>query len=144
MFASILTLCIGNICRSPIAQCLLQAQTRQHGIRVESAGIRALEGRPADPQVVALMKQRGFDVSTHRARQVTQGMVTEANLILVMETTQRFTVEDHFPWARGKIYSLGHWDGFEIPDPYGQAADVFETVTELIVRGVRQWAPRLV
>lgn len=143
MFRCVLTVCTGNICRSPIAQYLLQARTKKHRTTVESAGLRALQRHPADPQAVMLMKQRGFDISTHRGRQLTNEMLREAELILVMETAQRLALEDKAPWARGKIYTLGHWDEFDIPDPYGKPLAIFESVTELIDRSVAQWEAKL-
>ena len=135
--------CTGNICRSPIAQYLLQMRTKKHPTKVESAGLRALEGHPADSQAVMLMKQRGVDISTHRGRQLTNNMLREAELVLVMETAQRLALEYKAPWARGKIYTLGHWEEFEVPDPYGKPLAIFESVTELIDRGVAQWASKL-
>lgn len=143
MFRCVLTVCTGNICRSPIAQYLLQARTTKHRTTVKSAGLRALEQHPADPQAVMLMKQRGFDISTHRGRQLTNKMLREAELVLVMETAQRLALEDRALWARGKIYTLGHWENFEIPDPYGKPITIFERVTQLIDRGVAQWASKL-
>lgn len=144
MFKCVLTVCTGNICRSPIAQYLLQARTKKHRTTtVESAGLRALQGHSVDPQAVMLMKQRGFDISTHRGRQLTNTMLREAELILVMETAQRLALEERAPWARGKIYTLGHWQGFDVPDPYGKSLAIFESVTELIDRGVTQWAAKL-
>jgi protein-tyrosine phosphatase len=144
MFGHILMVCTGNICRSPIAQYLLQAQIKAQHTKVRSAGLKALEGHPADPQAVILMKHRGFDLSTHRGKQLTHRMLQEVPLILVMETTQRLALEATAPWTRGKIYTLGYWEAFEIPDPYRKPPSVFETVTALIERGVAQWAQKLI
>jgi len=64
----ILTLCIGNICRSPLAQGLLAQQLPGH--TVWSAGLGALVGEPADPMSVQIAAEHGLDISAHRAQQV--------------------------------------------------------------------------
>src|SRR6266542_2985353 len=72
MFENVLIVCVGNICRSPMAEGLLRARFVGHRrARIESAGLAALEGRPADPIAVELLAERGIDISAHRARQLT-------------------------------------------------------------------------
>src|SRR4051795_10625813 len=70
VFDRVLMVCTGNICRSPMAQVLLEQALRKRGfdVRVESAGLGALVGRGADPMAMQLMEKRGLDLKTHRAR----------------------------------------------------------------------------
>jgi protein-tyrosine phosphatase len=73
MLNRILVVCIGNICRSPMAESLLAQRLsgRSPDIWVGSAGLAALVGRPADPIAQTLMQERGLAISDHRARQIT-------------------------------------------------------------------------
>jgi protein-tyrosine-phosphatase len=87
MFDKVLVVCVGNICRSPMAEALLRARLgHRPRFDVSSAGISALVGHPADEQAVALMKERGIDIGPHRARQLTPQLAAGADLILVMES----------------------------------------------------------
>ncbi len=68
MIRHILVVCVGNICRSPMAEALLRDALRgQEDITVESAGLGALVGYPADKHAVELMKERSIDITAHRA-----------------------------------------------------------------------------
>jgi len=137
----ILVLCIGNICRSPMAEQLLARELP--GQRIWSAGLSALVGEPADPLAVEVAQAHGLDLSAHRAQQFTTQMCQSADLILVMERNQQSSVEKHHPCARGKVFRLGHIGNFEITDPYRLPRPAFEAAYELIARGVADWAPRI-
>lgn len=141
MFRSVLTVCIGNICRSPIAEGLLRAQCRAagHDVRVESAGIQALTGFPADPLAVELLRERGIDISGHVARQLTFEILREFDLVLVMESYHQQRIEQLAPLARGRVFTLGHWGRFEIADPYMRPREAFEEALRLIDQGVASW-----
>ena len=92
---SILFICIGNICRSPMAEGLLK-QARPD-LAVLSAGINAAVGEPADPLSVALMQEHGIDISEHRARSVAGWMTNEADVILTMDVAQKRFIEIKYP-----------------------------------------------
>lgn len=130
--------CIGNICRSPMAEALLRRDlaASHPNVRVESAGLHALVGHPADPIAVELMKERGVELEAHRARQLTPPMVREADLILVMDGRQQKAIEEMYPPARGKVHRLGKWQDADIPDPYRQPREAFVNALTLIERGL--------
>ena len=138
MFSTILTVCTGNICRSPMAEAVLADRLRRRGVAavVQSAGIAALVGHPADAIAVALMAERGLDISGHRARQLTPGLIRSFELILVMEKGQQRAVEAILPSARGRVQCLGHWGGFDVEDPYRHGRPAFERSLVLIERGL--------
>ncbi|MBP6133345.1 MAG: low molecular weight phosphotyrosine protein phosphatase, partial [Thauera sp.] len=73
MFDKILTLCTGNICRSPLAEFLLRDRLAARGraATVASAGIGALVGHPADETTQRVALRHGIDLSPHVARQLT-------------------------------------------------------------------------
>lgn len=147
MFNSLLIVCTGNICRSPVAEYLfrqrLEGSARWNG-RVVSAGIDALEDQGADATVLGMMRARGIDLAPHRARQLTPEDLRQADLVLVMETHQREAILDLDPTARGKTFLLGHWINAEIPDPYRRGDDAHRTAIELIVAASEPWLDRLI
>jgi low molecular weight protein-tyrosine phosphatase len=138
MFTRILVVCVGNICRSPMAAALLAHRLagRVEGVAVSSAGIAALVGQPADPIAVELMRRRGLDISSHRARQVTEQLVMDADMAIAMEQGHVKAIESAFPRARGRVHRIGRWGGFDVPDPHRRPAVAFERALELIERGV--------
>ena len=141
----ILILCEGNHCRGPMAEALLRSLLPP-GIRVESAGLEALEGKPADEEARRLMAAQGLDISAHRGRQLTEEMALKADLILVMDLPQKAWCERMMPSTVGRIFLLGHWrpaPGREIEDPYGMGPSAFQAACESIRESVADWLPRL-
>ncbi|WP_233882886.1 low molecular weight protein-tyrosine-phosphatase [Paraburkholderia flagellata] len=141
MISSILVLCVGNVCRSPIAEGILRE--RLPTLHVESAGIGALVGSAAEPHAVLLMAERGIDISSHRARQVSTSLCKEADLILVMDRQQQYIVEQNYTFACGRIYRIGQFADFDVPDPYQGTREQFASCTELIEGGVSEWIDRI-
>ena len=137
----ILTVCVGNICRSPIAEGLLKREFPDKTIW--SAGLGALTGSPADPLSVEVAAARGLDVSAHRAQQLASWMCQAADLIFVMEQFQKTELEQQYPLVRGKVFRLGELGKFDIADPYRQPIAAFDTAYEAIALGVANWAPRI-
>lgn len=101
----ILTVCTGNICRSPAAELLLQAGLGP-SVLVGSAGTGALVGRPVDPSMAALLQRDGVSVDGFAARQLTEAQVREADLILAMSLEHRARVVDLAPSAVRRTFTL--------------------------------------
>ena len=137
----IMTLCIGNICRSPLAQVLLARELPTH--QIWSAGLTALVGSPADPTSVQIAQEQGLDLSAHRAQQVSSYMCQQAELILVMEQSHKAQLEQLYPQVRGKVFRLGQFGQFEIEDPYRQPREAFDTAYQGIAQGVADWLTRI-
>ncbi|RST54715.1 low molecular weight protein-tyrosine-phosphatase [Variovorax sp. DXTD-1] len=138
---SILTVCIGNICRSPMAAGLLAAGLPH--LRVVSAGTGALVGKPADAMAQRLMQQRGIDISAHVAQQVSQLLCRQADLILVMDMEQRRYLEATYPFVRGKVFRIAEAAKQDVPDPYRKDEAAFEHALALIDVGARTWIDRI-
>jgi protein-tyrosine phosphatase len=138
---SILVICEGNICRSPMAEGVLAAALPE--TRVISAGLNALVGSPADRAAVRLMRLRGIDISAHRAVQINRDMCLRAELVLVMSMDQRKQVEQDYPTSNGRVFRIGEFDKVDVPDPYRQPVAAFESALKLIDQGVRAWLQRI-
>lgn len=139
-FQHILLLCVGNVCRSPMAAAALRHRVPQASIRIESAGLKALSGSPVDPRAEAVLAAHGLSAGAHVARQVSRELIDAADLVLVMEKRHRPFVLDMAPCATGKTFLLGKWIGeAEIPDPYRRSGAAFESTFELIERAVTRW-----
>jgi len=140
MIKQILVVCVGNICRSPMAEALLKTALRgQAGLTVESAGLGALVGYPASDYALELMQEIGEDISAHRARQIHPDMVKAADLVLVMEAGHKRAIDDADPSARGKVHRLGEWQDRDIEDPYRQPKAAFADALDDIQDGVASW-----
>jgi protein-tyrosine phosphatase len=140
VFKRILTVCIGNICRSPTAEYLLRDRLASRGIEVASAGIEGLEGHAIDATALQLLTEHGVDGTAHRARRLTPAMLREADLVLGMEKSHVNAMVRIAPEASGKIFLLDKWSGGrDIPDPYRQHRDAFVHVYDLIEKGVDSW-----
>ena len=140
----IIVVCVGNICRSPMAEALLRNALRgQEEITVESAGLGALVGHPASDYAVELMDERGIDISSHRAQQLTPDLVSKADLILVMESGHRKVIDDNDITARGKVHRLGEWQDKDIDDPYRQEKTAFIEALADIESGIASWVEKL-
>lgn len=136
-----LVLCVGNVCRSPMASAFLAQKVPS--LRVHSAGLAALVGHSAEPHAQSAMKSHGLDISEHRARQIDTDMLTLAEIILVMSEEQKTHLETRHPWLRGRVYRLGHWDQTDIDDPMGQDLETFQRTSNLILKCCESWANKL-
>ena len=146
MFENILVVCIGNICRSPVAEALLKDALINKGNQdytISSAGLGALVGHQPDKIVCELMLEKEIDISGYRATQLDQEMILKSDLILVMETGHKELIEHKEPSAKGKVFKLGEWGDFEITDPYRQERKVFEEAVQLIEKGVTDWVSKI-
>jgi len=146
MFNSVLMVCVGNICRSPMAEALLidrLSDSNYSRINIASAGVGALVGHEADATAKELMTEKNIDVSMHRARQLNTELISEYDLILVMEKGHINAVHNIAASSKGKVHLLGKWSDFEISDPYMQPHREFEVALELIERGVDEWVEKV-
>lgn len=141
-FENILVVCVGNICRSPMAEALLKQRFPEKNI--DSAGVGALVGHSADPAAIKIMEEQNIDITTHVAKQIDKNLVHKADLIFTMSESQNKWIEERWPFCRGKTFKLGHWSDKDIADPYRHEMNAFQTAYKDIVHGIEEWQDKLI
>ncbi|MGQ9374613.1 low molecular weight protein-tyrosine-phosphatase [Acinetobacter tandoii] len=134
---NILVVCIGNICRSPMAEYFLKQEFPQ--LHVESAGISGLIGHNADDKAILCMQRHGIDMQKHVAKKLNAELIKKSDLILVMSQNQQKHIEQTWPFSKGKTFRLGHWQGKNVPDPYQHEQAVFDDTCQLIQNCISDW-----
>jgi len=125
----ILVVCYGNICRSPYLQAVLQRSLPD--VTVTSAGFVGSD-RPVPQFSVALSAERGLDLSRYRSRPITQTQVSDADLVIVMDSGQATQIARMFRVNRERIVIAGDLEPkFEtsraIRDPWNESIEVFRS-----------------
>lgn len=105
MATTILAVCTGNICRSPVLARLLLART-DGTVQISSAGVRARADEPIAPRMGELLKSRGLDSSQFTARQLTREMIRTGTVIITMTRAQRSAVVRAVPEAVRRTFTL--------------------------------------
>lgn len=142
MFKTILVVCTGNICRSPIAEGLLKAALPDK--TVFSAGTMAMVGDGADPLSIEVSAAHAVDITAHRAQQLTLPMLQAADLVLTLDASHSDWINRRYPQFRGKVYKLGKWQqDADVPDPYRRPKALFEQVYQQMDSQVQDWAAKI-
>ncbi|WP_458040794.1 MULTISPECIES: arsenate reductase/protein-tyrosine-phosphatase family protein [Bacteria] len=103
----LLTVCTGNICRSPLAEVLLRERLAPLAVSVGSAGTRAMVGSGMTPEAVRLAEaNRATDASAHRSRQLTEGLLAGPDLIFAMSREHRRAIVDLSPRLLRSTFTL--------------------------------------
>lgn len=143
MFNSILVVCTGNICRSPIGERILKQLLPT--MQVDSAGTAALIDHNADNSAMKIAKKHGISLEGHKGKQFTAKLARNYDLILAMEKIHINQIEKIAPEARGKTMLFGHWlENRDIPDPYRKSDEAFASVFVLIQRSSQLWVEKLI
>ena len=140
---SVLFVCMGNICRSPTAEGVMRKKVAQHGladaVTLASAGTHAYHiGLPPDNRAQAHALQRGYDMSTQRARRVVAADFAAFDFVLAMDQDNLATLRAQcVPEHKNKIelvmrYARKYPAQTEVPDPYYGGAAGFEAVLDYI------------
>ncbi len=146
MFNSILVVCVGNICRSPVGERLLAARLRELGsdATVSSAGIGALVGQGPDETAAAVAAEHGIGLDGHVARQFSRELGLAHDLILTMEPGHRREIINAAPDISGRVMLFDHWQGGKgIADPYRHSRQFHEEVFSRIDKAGTAWARKL-
>ena len=129
----ILMVCLGNICRSPLAQGILESKINSNTV-VDSAGTAAYHvGNPPDPRSIAVAKQNGIRISQFRARKFTREDFKNFNHIYVMDQSNyKDVIGLAETRAEQEKVSLLLPDEKEVPDPYYGGPEGFESCYSLL------------
>ncbi|MDP3969886.1 MAG: hypothetical protein Q8Q02_16595 [Nocardioides sp.] len=136
----VLTVCLGNVCRSPLAERLLALRLREHGVAdpdVTSAGVRALVGRAMDPTSASELTARGGTADGFAARQLTEALVRPAGLVLVATKDLRSRVLEESPGALRRTFTIRELAALcdrLVPDE----TSAFATPAELVAEAAAQ------
>lgn len=136
--------CVGNICRSPMAVALLRRQFAGRDITIESSGLAAMSGHPVDAMAEVVLARHSLSMDAHVARQIKQQHLLSADLVLGMEQRHMAALRALEPRARSKMALLGKWqDDAEVADPYGRDLAFFERTFMTIETLAGDWTQRL-
>jgi protein-tyrosine phosphatase len=141
--ASILFVCLGNICRSPAAEGVVRAMAAAQGVEIvlDSAGTGDWHvGRPPHPPMVAAARARGWDLSALRARQIVREDFDRFDLILGMDRANLAAIERLRPPGNMTPVRLFLGDA-EVPDPYFD--DSFDAALDLVEAGAARLLDQL-
>lgn len=142
MFERILVVCVGNICRSPLAERILNMGLPD--LTLSSAGIGALVGKPADETTLSVAAKHGVSLEGHSARQLTQKIAEQNDLILVLEPGHKREIVAQYPHLSGKVMLLDQWVGAKgIADPYQRSREFHEHVFALVDQASKSWIDKL-
>jgi len=148
---AVLFVCLGNICRSPLAEAALRAEAQRAGLEIEidSAGTGDWHlGYPPDPRAAAVAARHGIDISQLRARQVSAGDFARFDHIVALDAKNLADLEAMRPAGSRATLSLllDHVAGREgeaVADPYYGDDDGFDITWDDVTEGARGLLARI-
>lgn len=138
MQIKVLMVCLGNICRSPLAEGILQSKVNPEKVLVDSAGTGSWHvGHPPDPRSIAVAQKYGLNIGLQRCRQFEVEDFDRFDRIYVMDQSNYTNVvreaRDSSDSAKVRLLlSEGNAIATEVPDPYYDSENGFEQVYHLI------------
>jgi protein-tyrosine phosphatase len=133
---TVLFVCTGNTCRSPIAEQIFNEQARGLSAHAFSAGLDAKSGSPINPQAANALNQLGYKPTEHSSTSVSTEEVEEADVILTFREDQKNELGQRFPTAIRKLFTISEYANGEqsqdVLDPYGKSDEVYRETAETI------------
>ena len=140
---TVLFICTGNICRSPMAEGLFRKLLGgNRDFRIASAGVGAGGGQPASVHTIEVLRSLGIDLAQFRSRPLTGELVAEATWIFAMTRSHLDTIQLLFPEAADKAFLVCEFDpglasrSLDIPDPIGLSLDAYERTRDILNRAL--------
>jgi protein-tyrosine-phosphatase len=147
---TVLFVCTGNLCRSPMAAGLLRQRLAEKGMdarhRVSSAGVWAVDGRPASEHAITVMAERGVDITNHIAHTLTAEDVAEADLILAMSREHEQMIRNTWPQYDWKLHRLSEMAGKrqDVRDPYSRPIEDYRACADIIEDYIERGFQRII
>lgn len=146
---NVLMVCLGNICRSPLAEGILKSKVNLDYVKVDSAGTAGYHiGNPPDPRSIKVAKEHGIDISAQCCRKFTVADFDAFDLIYVMDKSNYNAIlglvrTKHDTEKVKLLLNETNLELKEVPDPYYDSKDGFEKVYQLIDQACTIIAARL-
>jgi len=138
---AVLFVCLGNICRSPLAEGIFQSLVNQAGLSdqftIDSAGTGNWHiGDPPDPRSIEIARRNGLDISHQHARQVEPADFKRFDIICAMDASNLSTLKARAPTGTSTNLRLFlNSPGQDVPDPYFGGEDGFAQVYRMLENG---------
>ncbi len=122
----LLFVCTGNTCRSPMAAALAKQIFGGH-TEISSAGTDAWEDSAASSEAVAVLRERGLDLTGHCSSRVSRELIAGADWVIPMTKAHELRLKALFPEYRRKIVRLGEWSERprDVQDPWGRSLEEY-------------------
>lgn len=144
---SVLFICTANICRSPLALGIMRnlVNDEVHLWDIDSAGTWTVNGEPAATNTLAVLAERGVDLTDHRSQGVMETMLDQYNLILTMERGHKEALRVEFARNASKIFLLSEMVGrsYDIKDPIGRPIEEFQLTASEMESILTRGLPRI-
>jgi len=133
MGKTVLFVCSGNTCRSPLAAALTRKMMADGGNSlwtVKSAGLAVFAAAPASAAAAAVAAEYGLTLSEHCSRRLTSEMLADADLVLVMTASHKVQVLQKSPQSAGKVHTLKEYAGRvgDVEDPFGGGLSAYRAM----------------
>lgn len=151
---TVLFVCTGNSCRSPMAEGIFRAKIPdeyKNKIRVWSAGTGSFDGSPSSRLAIEVCSEKGIDISSHRSQALRKHHLAQSDIVFVMEKEHLKFIHELFPNYMENAYLLKAFDceknnrrKIEIPDPIGKNKRFYEKVFRELTKEIDRIMPRII
>lgn len=143
-------ICLGNICRSPLAEGILKSKVNPEKVQVDSAGTGNWHvGNPPDPRSIEIAKKNNIDISRQLCRQFRKEDFDEYDLIYVMDNSNKEDIlamaktPEHKDKVKLILNEIFPGENVDVPDPYYGGPIGFQKVFEMIEKACDKIATKL-